>query len=779
MGNSAIPTQSTNICPVPAPPPPTNSRRRGGRRVVRTSTPPPPPKITAKDKRSAKRPFPSRFTKRQHREFIQERQLQDKQWQEQRDNRSTHFPPCPQPSDHIRFLHGTTFRDKSHVRYAGLRQLGRQQSELWQYKALKLDTTSLLKGSHTLLGQEQTYITQADFKRSDDKLTRNKCTRDQLRSIGTIFVDVDIYQSGLSTAIQGLSPDEVADKICAHLAEFGIPNPVVIFSGRGLYLYWALEKRFLLQHESQRQRWERVQGRIVSLLTQYGADPAVRDLTRVLRLVGTVNPKSGERVRVLRDDGKYHSFESLEKLIEHLPNQLPPLKITQSRLYGDPRKALQSSSWTASQEKVNSFRIIISKLRERFGINAKTPPSKHSIAHRYYRIFLDLCTLAVLRKGVADGWRNNFVFWGINCLFLARMIEVKDIPWASNLLASICEDNYNTYNNSCLNTLIARASYDEAVRKIKEEQAKKYKKIFKGKKTKEGIKFVRRSLGGFQQGFSGKNNPIPKELRFQGWGRNIYTPSVQHLINVFNISIEEQRAMRTLVGEQVHKERRAAKNKSFERAQRNHLIATSSAPVHELQKQWGLSRASIYRIQAQRERWLKAPIQPSSEPIDLFDIKTTEQQITSKALVYQGPALPFVDEGKLLSYFSLLSIGKVNMLLGGVQEKIKVGYKNTTSSDYHSQLRGRVENACLFFEVKQKPILSRFTCDVSFKPPSYSVSFSSKPLVALVKKTNLTLNFPAPLQPLMCMDDLLPSFKFHPYSNSNVLSGAMQLYGRR
>lgn len=686
--------------------------------MVRTSTPPPPPKRTTRDKSVARKAFPSRFTKQQRREFIQERLFQDRRWQEQRDNRSTHFPPFPQPSDHIRFLHGTTFRDKSSTRYAGLRQLGEQQSELWQYRALKLDTTNLLKGSHTLLGQEQTYITQADFKRSSDKLTRNKCTHDQLRSIGTIFVDVDIYQSGLSTTIQGLSPDEIADKICAHLAEFGIPKPVVIFSGRGLYLYWALEKRFLLHHESQRQRWEQVQGRIVSLLTHYGADPAVRDLTRVLRLVGTVNPKSGERVKVLRDDGKYHSFESLENLIKHLPNQLPPLKVTQSRLYGDPKKALQSSTWTANQEKVNSFRIIISKLKGRFGINSKTPPSKRSVAHRYYRVFLDLCTLAVLRKGVAHGWRNNFVFWGVNCLFLARMIEVKDIPWASELLASICEDNYNTYDNSCLSTLIARASNDEAVRKKKEEQAKKYKKVFKNKKTKEGVKAVRRSLGGFQQGFSGKNNPIPKELRFQGWGRNIYTPSVRHLINVFNISVEEQRAMRTLVGEQVHRERRAAKNKSFERAQRNHLIVTSSATVHELQEQWGLSRASIYRIQAQRERWLKAPIKPRSEPMDLFDIKTTENQITSKALVYQGPALPFVDEGKLLSYFSLLSIGKVNILLGGAQEKQRMSYKNTIASYHYSQSRGRAGGASLYFDPDQKPVLNNSTFDVSFKPPS-------------------------------------------------------------
>ena len=46
-------------------------------------------------------------------------------------------------------------------------------------------------------------------------------------------------------------------------------------------------------------RWNAVQKHLVASLELFGADPGARDASRVLRLVDTVNTRSGERVRVL------------------------------------------------------------------------------------------------------------------------------------------------------------------------------------------------------------------------------------------------------------------------------------------------------------------------------------------------------------------------------------------------------------------------------------------------------------------------------------------------
>ena len=67
--------------------------------------------------------------------------------------------------------------------------------------------------------------------------------------------------------------------------------------------------------------WNRVQLALVKVLEPFAADSAARDVSRVLRVVQTVNTKSGETVRLVKMPGgsdpfpARYSFEDLRAVL--------------------------------------------------------------------------------------------------------------------------------------------------------------------------------------------------------------------------------------------------------------------------------------------------------------------------------------------------------------------------------------------------------------------------------------------------------------------------------
>lgn len=115
-----------------------------------------------------------------------------------------------------------------------------------------------------------------------------------LRSLRAIYIDID-GQTDL-------------DLVLDALASARMPAPsFVVWSGRGLHLYWLLEplpKSFL-------GIWQLVQDTLLKALREAGSDPACRDCTRVLRLAGTVNSKNGAETRGLILTGTVWDLNSL------------------------------------------------------------------------------------------------------------------------------------------------------------------------------------------------------------------------------------------------------------------------------------------------------------------------------------------------------------------------------------------------------------------------------------------------------------------------------------
>jgi hypothetical protein len=106
-----------------------------------------------------------------------------------------------------------------------------------------------------------------------------------LRSLRALYVDLDDQTDAYA--------------VLDRLAQSRIPAPgVIVSSGSGLHLYWLLEP---LPPQTL-PVWQRCQDTLIRILKPLGADPACRDCTRVLRLVGTKN--KGEDVKALVLDGQ-------------------------------------------------------------------------------------------------------------------------------------------------------------------------------------------------------------------------------------------------------------------------------------------------------------------------------------------------------------------------------------------------------------------------------------------------------------------------------------------
>lgn len=115
-----------------------------------------------------------------------------------------------------------------------------------------------------------------------------------LRSLRACYVDIDGC-TDLSLALETLREAELP------------PPSAVVNSGRGLHLYW-LHQPLPAQALGV---WQRVQNTLLAALQDIGGDPAARDCTRVLRLVGSVNSKSASLVQGLVLDPQPWDFRLL------------------------------------------------------------------------------------------------------------------------------------------------------------------------------------------------------------------------------------------------------------------------------------------------------------------------------------------------------------------------------------------------------------------------------------------------------------------------------------
>ena len=496
-----------------------------------------------------------------------------------------HFPANPKPSDHVQFLHGNGLDQQ---RYVGLRRLSDSpnKTEVKATQSRKICVQKLLSWVDQLEGEDSVYLTQADFFWGKAKDTnRFRTTNTYLNSIGTVFVDLDVYASA---AWCDKPIREVAEAVLQKCAAAGIPLPVLISSGRGLYADWALTERLDVKDASNVARWKSTQNKLMGLLQEFGADPKVSDITRVLRLVGTHNAKADAPVQIVSDDGLRHSVEALEKAVEALPafvTRAPKSKGVGSgpgqtpRLPARARRpvAPKTAAPLATEEALAGLKSMIASDQILYA-------NLSALRQRHYRIFADIAKVILSRGGLAEGTRDEFIFWLLVSRFNAGLYTIDQLPVLSAQFAGLAQGGLDLWQAGMLTTLHARMAQQAA------EQGE-----FR-------VSAIIRKVGPFTAcAYVDRNECAPRVRTGYGQGyqrARVYTPSVATLITKLGISSHEQASLTILIGADEKRRRRSLTGPRAARGARNQRLrecAKTSRSVRALAAEFSVSRSTVYR----------------------------------------------------------------------------------------------------------------------------------------------------------------------------------------
>lgn len=416
----------------------------------------------------------------------------------------------------------------------------KQRDGKFHQKLLPLHTMPYIIDQHTKgferfnnqHGKNDVWISQAVFagwQNSNGQLVsfRRKST---LASIATLFVDIDYYKN---PALASKRPETIRDMILEKCTALGIPTPSIILdSGQGLQAKWfhePLPRKAL-------PRWEAAEQHLVKLFDNLGADLAVRDATRILRVLHTVNQKTGKLVRVLHaDSAEKHTFNDLcDKLLPYTQEQIRDFRSASK----DARKEKLSSQQKSAVINFNSIQ----------GFSTRT---------LNWSRFTDLQMLLKLRNyDMGEGLREPLSFYLANQYALCHQKQYAD-PHIYQEILRLVKDTHPGVTH-------ARA----------QEKAQRLLRLMK-----------RASEGGVVK-YAGKEyTPL-------------YTPKNETLIDLFEISSDEMKSMSTIISPSEKKKRNAQLKKELRREagaiSREDYLAnavSNTKPWEEL----GISRATWYR----------------------------------------------------------------------------------------------------------------------------------------------------------------------------------------
>lgn len=349
-----------------------------------------------------------------------------------------------------------------------------------------------------------------------------------VKEIGCSFADLDCYKLGI------IPDDATVMAILKQSADAGMPEPsYVMSSGRGLYAKWIFDQPVsgaLLPH------WQKLQNVLGHLFLAFGADANARDLSRVLRASSTTNSKNGETVRVIHQSGKRYRFIDLaaqaaqiktDEFIQSTKNVQRRIRVQQDSLITIPADLPALINYSATREPA---------MMERFGRQSLN-----------WTRFIDLRDLMIRRGGASQGCRDVFLFWMTATLASADVIDPNNF-WGEvgNLLSGFpLTKDFDPLHDGSLESLRSRIERHSRGEKI----------AFDGNKV----------------------SPI-------------YTPSNDYLINVLNITDEEQEQLKTIISSEEKRRRSDLKNKG--RSERRVERTESRIMAVQLQRE-GLSTTEI------------------------------------------------------------------------------------------------------------------------------------------------------------------------------------------
>lgn len=305
-----------------------------------------------------------------------------------------------------------------------------------------------------------------------------------------------------------------------------------------IYSGRGIQAKWLLEGTIPRQalpRWNACQRYLVDRLAYVGADPMAKDASRVLRTVETVNSKSGEVCRVVHVQSG-NDGQPIRYNFEYLAEALLP-----------------AARWTIEQQRQEQAERRAKKKPFLLVPGGKADNLRGFSGRQLaWDRLEDLRKLAELRGGVGEGSRMQHLFWRLNFLLLSGATNSKQMYHEAAALARELDPQWNSRSKELM-TLFSKAKAYEAGEKV--------------------------TFGG-------------KEFT------PLYTPKNDTLINLFRITTEEQRQLKTIVSQAEAAERHRKREEARRRAAGAVGRETYEQASLTRQKPWealGMSRRSWYR----------------------------------------------------------------------------------------------------------------------------------------------------------------------------------------
>ncbi len=132
--------------------------------------------------------------------------------------------------------------------------------------------------------------------------------------INGFFVDLDYYKEPkyanctAEELIQIMRNDGVFDDL---------EPSFFVDSGNGMYIYYLLDNTINAQVKSIRKLWSKAQEKLLERFKKYGVDTKVKDVTRVTRLPGSENSKTGKIARLIYNTNKIFGYNPYKEVIRH------------------------------------------------------------------------------------------------------------------------------------------------------------------------------------------------------------------------------------------------------------------------------------------------------------------------------------------------------------------------------------------------------------------------------------------------------------------------------
>ena len=240
------------------------------------------------------------------------------------------------------------------------------------------------------------------------------------------FVDLDFYKDLDENAwAQGKDEKALAEAIRFFCLENEIPVPsIIVHSGQGLQLKWLYDapipRRAL-------PRWQALENYIVERFKERGSDSQVKDPSRVLRVVDSINTKVNKVVKVIRaemnENGTLRRYN-----FEYLCESFLPL--TREEIRDRREEKYPTEAPKTTKKKVSG--------------TAKDFTYKTL----YWGIVEDLRALLRLRGGIEVGMREIFTMVMLNYLLLSRVIPPKDLFYEAAELAKEVDPRWNCRSES-------------------------------------------------------------------------------------------------------------------------------------------------------------------------------------------------------------------------------------------------------------------------------------------------------------------------------------------